>query len=214
MRSVVVGVCLVLAGCVTQIQPVPRNWDHASDPRCTASYGYVAGDAAIAITAAGGGLGVALAVSDGTQNRDAAATIALSGLAVGIVFALAGSAGYDRVQDCERATREWRVAQATARREMRKAPKPATPTTPRGFFCASSAAGGGLCTRERSACEQARDAAVAVVPDLGACSLVETAWCFAIAGGRGDRCAPSEAACTEQLGRAGTDAVGECEERR
>lgn len=205
----------VLSGCITQVRRVPKNWDHASDPGCTESYGPVVGDAAIALVGGGG----ALLVADQIKDRDTAATVAVSGLALGAIFAILAAVSYDDIETCVRVNEEWRVARATARREAAQRPKQPDPVAaaaspPRGFFCASSPSvpGAGLRARERSACEQARDAAAAAVPDLGACVLVETAWCFALEHGAGDRCAATQAGCAEQLGRAG--ATGECEERR
>jgi hypothetical protein len=67
-----------------------------------------------------------------------------------------------------------------------------------------------VCAREKLDCERVRDAARAVVADLDACRLVETAFCF-VAGGI-ERCAPTREACDERA-RATTGATGSCEEK-
>lgn len=193
---------VLLAGCASQIQSVPKNWDHASDPGCTENYDLVVADGAIAALGTGGGLAVAGLVESRTHDRSAAGAVAIGGLAIGVVFALSAASGYDKVEECQRLTEGWRTARATARREVGAA---------RGFFCAISPTRAGLCTRERSVCEQARDLATAAVPDLGACKFLEVAWCFARGGGRGDLCAPTRGGCAAQFARSGDT---ECEERR
>lgn len=77
--------------------------------------------------------------------------------------------------------------------------------TARGYFCATSATAG-LCAREKRDCLVARDAAVAAVPDLGSCALVEAAFCFD-AGGR-ERCFPTAEQCATRANGA------ECGERK
>lgn len=72
------------------------------------------------------------------------------------------------------------------------APKPAPPPPLRGYFCTSSPTAG-LCAREKPDCETARDAAIGALPDLAACTLVETAHCFD-ADGR-ERCFPTAEQC-------------------
>lgn len=74
--------------------------------------------------------------------------------------------------------------------------------SPRGFYCAtaSTTPAGGLCSRMKSECSLARDAASSAVA-LDECRLVETAWCV------GDRCAPSKEACERVTG-------GACVEQR
>lgn len=194
---------LLYAGCASQIRSVSKNWDHASNPGCTESYDLVVVDGAIAALGAGGGFAVAGLVESRTHDRATAGTIAIGGLVIGVIFAFSAAAGYNQVDECQRLTEGWRTARATTRREAGSA---------RGFFCATSLTRAGLCTRERSVCEQARDVAVAAVPDLGTCELVETAWCFARDRGRGDLCAPTLGGCAAQLVHAGVEA--ECEERR
>lgn len=101
-----------------------------------------------------------------------------------------------------------RAAAAPARVAEVKAPPPPTPAPPsapappRGFFCSSSAAtpAAGFCTREKSGCQQARDAAIVAVTDLAECQLVEAAFCFTAEGG--DRCAPTAAVCASRASSA------------
>ncbi len=199
---------LLASGCITQIRPVDPDWDHASDPACTDDYGPVVGDAVI-----GGGLiGGSLLVANQIQDGHTAAGVAAAGGAIGLVFVALAYLGYDRVEDCQRAIETWRTAQATAQREGadRRTLEERFGNDPRGWFCASSTRGGGLCARERSTCEQAREAAIGAGADLGGCVLVETAWCFA--AGPGQRCFPTQGGCEAQRGR--LDGAATCGERR
>lgn len=76
---------------------------------------------------------------------------------------------------------------------------------PRGHFCASST-NTGFCARERADCVTARDAAIAAIPDIGECALVETAHCFDSAGR--ERCFPTTEICAARAG------AMECHERK
>ena len=80
----------------------------------------------------------------------------------------------------------------------------AAKSAPRGYFCASSPAAG-LCAREKTDCEAARDAAMGAGAVLSACALVEAAHCFD-ADGR-ERCFPTSELCTTRAGEA-------CRERK
>jgi len=94
-------------------------------------------------------------------------------------------------------------------------PAPATPAPapPRGFFCSISASKptAGFCTREKAACQHARDAAPAEVADLGECGLVETAFCYTTGGS--ERCAPTMEACAERASSA-AGVTAACAERK
>jgi hypothetical protein len=112
MRSIL-GACLAalaLTGCITQIRRVPATWDHATAPECTTSYGWVAGDAALAALAVGTGLAVAENVSSRSESQGAA----VAGGIVGLVFAIAAGIGAGWVDDCVRAKESLRAALATA----------------------------------------------------------------------------------------------------
>ena len=65
-------VALIFTGCVTQIRRVPATRDHASEPNCTTSYGWVAGDTALAAITSGTALIFAERTSDRTQSQGAA----------------------------------------------------------------------------------------------------------------------------------------------
>jgi hypothetical protein len=116
---------------------------------------------------------------------------------------------------CARKQASRRVSALPAPRPRPVAPPPAPPAAaaPRGFFCARSAASpaAGFCTRDKADCQRARDAAVAAVPDLDECRLVEAAFCHLVAGG--ERCAPTLEACTDRA-RAAPGAPAACAERR
>lgn len=111
---------------------------------------------------------------------------------------------HDEVED--------RSARSKPKRAETKAAEPAPPQA-RGYYCASSEAtpAVGMCARDKSDCTRARDAAIAVVADLGTCTLVETAQCFEAAPGE-ERCAPTVEGCAAQRERAG--AVNECREAK
>jgi hypothetical protein len=108
--------------------------------------------------------------------------------------------GQHRLVDCEsKGIVEATIHDEIAKRIRDGAPatakqieNPATAGQPRGHFCAASATAG-LCTRERSDCEAAREAALAAVPDLAACSLVEVAYCFDTTSH--ERCFPTAEQC-------------------
>lgn len=218
LLGAVLALC-ALAGCSLGLQQVPKGWDGTTEPECDDGWGPVIGDALIG----GVGLGVGWAAS-GSKDKNAD-VFAIGGFAIGLVFGIAGAIGEERVRDCKTAQTAWRVggsighgaADATMRTqraiEVRQAPEPEAPITPRGWFCATSE-GGGICARERRACERERSSVAAAVMDFTPCTLVETAWCFAVVGGRDARCFPSEEDCGNAIARAGGDAAGECEERR
>lgn len=101
------------------------------------------------------------------------------------------------------------VGERSARsRPRRPTPTPAVaePARPRGFFCASSEAtpSASICTRDKTDCTRAREAAAAVVADLGECALVESARCFEVEAGE-ERCAPTADGCASQRERAGVE---------
>lgn len=101
---------------------------------------------------------------------------------------------------------------AVVRPQPPRPAQPAQPPAPRGYFCASSpsAVAAGLCTREKSDCVRARDAALALITDMTECALVETAQCFDANGAQ--RCSPSVEACDAQRQRAG--ATNDCKETK
>jgi hypothetical protein len=115
--------------------------------------------------------------------------------------------GQHRFVDCESKG----IVEATIHSEIEKRIREGTTTkqieapaspAPRGHFCATSATAG-MCTRDRGDCEAAREAALAAVPDLGACTLVEVAYCFDATGH--ERCFPT----AEQCGARGSEACAE-----
>ena len=81
-----------------------------------------------------------------------------------------------------------------AKEEVQQFEKSHQATLPRGFFCAT-ATSAGFCMREKADCEQTRDVSLTTLPDLTACSLVETAWCT------GDLCFPNAETCVTRVGR-------------
>jgi len=230
MREILIGLAVALGGCSFGMTSVRSDWDGTSEPECTADIGPPLGDGLM------GGIlaGVAIAAADAQNDL-----VGLPALAGAIIFAVASYTGEETYKDCKSAKAQWRIGGAIGRasrprdeerhnrngamvpdetdeeRPLRK-PAPASVVTvapPRGFFCAvsPSVASAGLCTREKESCETVRGSAVAVVPDLAACALVETAWCFA-----DKRCAPTEDACTVQREKlVGPDGIAkECAETK
>lgn len=177
---------ITLGGCVSQIQPVPSDWDHVSDPNCTESYAYPVADDLLGGIVAGGGL----LIADQTSDRHTAAAIALGGLAIGIVFAIASNIGYGEVHDCRIASEAWRVAGAMTAQDHGDAPG--------AWFCAAD----GSCTRERAACEQLGDS----------CTIVDAAWCFATTNDS-KRCFAAPNVCWSKRRRAGDVAASGCRRR-
>jgi len=92
--------------------------------------------------------------------------------------------------DAQRTARAKREAELAELRASKTAV--ASTATLRGFYCAASASAG-FCAREKADCVTARDAALAAVPEIGECVLVETAHCFD-ADGR-ERCFPIAELC-------------------
>lgn len=95
----------------------------------------------------------------------------------------------------ERRAALWAGPPAAKAETPAQAATPAPPAPPRGHFCSTSASQptASFCARQKTDCETARDAAIAAIADLGACTLTETASCFE-AEGR-ERCYPSAEAC-------------------
>ena len=194
-----IAVVLCTTACASQMQTLSPYWDGSSEPSCTDSDGAVIGDA----LAAEAGLGIAQHSSGG------------AGLIAGILglgFAVSATVGEEQVERCRAAKAEWHIGTAVAanaqhREARRAAPPPPPPPPPRGYFCTASASRVelGRCTRERDACEQARGLAADAVSDLGPCTLVESATCFA------GTCYPSSETCAAHRG---PDSVGECAQRR
>lgn len=166
------------------------------------------GSAGIAIGAAFVGLGFAVSglVGEGTYKscKEAKAQWRIGG-AIGRASnaqhgdeARAEQFAREHPEVAEKPTaREEAIARDDAAR-LKKASVTA-PVTPRGFYCASSPtnAAVGFCAHEKATCEQTHDLLTGAAPDLGKCTLVESAWCF------GDRCAPTQDACRDMLSRAG-----------
>lgn len=212
-------------GCSLGMQSVDPKWDGTTEPECSDSWGPVIGDGLMA----GIGLGVASAGVD--AESDAAV---LGGVAVGIAFAVSGLVGEHTLSDCRAAKAQWRVGgaigraskantvededdEAVARRQARERREEAKrreeeqrARAPRGFFCASSPTieAAGMCARERVDCQRARGSALAAVPDLEGCALVEIAWCYD-AGGL-SWCEPTQGACDAQ--RANVAGASDCRE--
>lgn len=174
---------VLFAGCSAQLRGVPKNWDHASDPRCTTSIDRVVADGAIATLIFTGGF----LAADQTGDRKTAAVVALGAAFIGGIFAIAATAGYSKVDDCRQATETWRIAQATAARERRGS----------DWFCDPE----GSCTRDRTSCEQSS----------GSCTAADTAWCFATPDG--ERCFAAPDTCWPEQRQAGDTATSGCQRR-
>lgn len=151
-------------------------------------------------------------------------TLAIVGLAGGLVLGISAAVGEHTYKECDRAVETWRLGAAIgggsderARREARDfekrhrselaaAEKSAATDqpveVPRGFFCTTSAThvDAGFCVREKADCQRSRDAAVIAIADMAECSLQEKAWCT------GERCAPSAAVCEARREHMGSDA--------
>jgi hypothetical protein len=224
MRSV--AVITMLAACSFGMKRVDSAWDGTTEPDCTDSVGTVAADA----IAGGLALGGASAAFEQDQPQ---AGVALGVL--GLVFAVSAAVGEGQANSCKEAKAQWRIGGAIGRASRANAPQRSMDEideaeerhraeqadaaarkreldrafAQRGFFCSSSPtnATAAFCTKDKSACETARAAAVGFVADLGACSLTESAWCT------GEHCAPTPEACEARRGQLGSDAPA-CGEQR
>ncbi|MBX3159539.1 MAG: hypothetical protein KF773_26445 [Deltaproteobacteria bacterium] len=100
-------------------------------------------------------------------------------------------------EEVQRLAAEERAARRRAASEPR--PRPDPPPR-RGFYCSASVFGPtSLCTRDPSACEQARALVAQHVDDLQPCSAVEVAHCFDSGNGnREGRCAATAESCAAQ----------------
>jgi hypothetical protein len=178
--SVVAASAVVLCACSLSIRRIDPAWDGRSQPDCDDGPAPVIVDAIMT--------GLAGAVLFETRHDPLDITgVAVAVIAVGL--AISGVVGEDAIHDCRAAWAQWRVGGAIGN-ALREPVRPRA-ADPRGWFCFGSptvAAAGG-CVRLREDCEAARDAAEAGVGDLGACALVETAWCV-----RG-QCAATRVAC-------------------
>lgn len=204
MRAFLIAVTL-LGGCAWIFQ-TPNHSSRGAVPDCSTGNGWAAVDGVFAILNLAG---AAIVIGD-ESAEDVGATVV--GGIVGAAIHLASAAtGRGWSSECRAAWADWgrtvdgaTDAQAEAKRFERAhraelaapiVPKPVA-AAPRGFFCSSNTTTS-FCVRDKAECERTRDVSIAALPDLTACTLVETAWCF------GERCATTEATCDEQSQRAG-----------
>jgi hypothetical protein len=188
---------------------LPDHHSPTSEPSCSTTAGWAALDIVFAI-----GAGIAFDQELGKSGANDLSAEALGAAVDLLIHVSSAGTGLQWSHQCQRAIDEWRslgkpapvdTAAEERRDEMiaeaRKRQPPPT-TEQRGFFCASSASApaAAFCTKERSSCENAHAASVGFVPDLGACALIETAWCT------GDKCAPTAEACEARRAQAGSDA--------
>lgn len=238
MRKVLTTVTALAltSSCSMGIKPVDPNWDGTTEPECDQSSGLVvldyiaaglllgvAGAAAedeqaeIAMVAGVGGLAFAIAgITGGQRARECREANAQWRIGGSIGRASRANARSDEDDDDEiTAKRERTMIRAQRKREAadREVARQMAALTPRGHFCATSPSNvaAGLCAREKTDCERARGAALGAVPDMGACTLTEKAWCFD-AGPGDERCSPTVETCAGALASQ-VEATGECVER-
>jgi hypothetical protein len=196
------------------------GYDGTSEPRCDDGSGLAIVDLVI------GALSFAAIAADSSGG-------ALAGdILIGTLFTGSMLSGFSWSHECENAYVDWRERKAERKRERQREAADEEHEVARrererlksvdvheielrGFFCASSPGNtdASVCDRKKTACAAARDALAVAVTDITQCTLVETAWCFAVeVGGSNGRCAVSEASCNAQRVAAGGD-VGDCVEQ-
>jgi len=210
-RIIVVAALSLCSSCAWLFQDkLPREYSGNSEPVCSTSNGWATVDGVWAVL--NGASAIAVASDDTVPSEDATAYVV--GGVIGVVVHVASAvSGGKWASECREARvafedRERQQAVADVQRASLVQPQPAvTPQpaqapsapalVPRGFYCASSASVAvSFCVRDKAECERTREVSLGAVPDLDACTLVETAWCF------GSRCAATEKSCTEQSERA------------
>lgn len=218
-------VVLAMSGCSLGIAKLPDRWDGSAEPECSDSIGLVVLDAIVG----GLSLGV-LAAAVNREDTPLVVVSGTGTLTFGIAsligenrvreckeakaaWRIGGAIGHASKRDetsVEQLARDERIDRAKRERLQREAavvrtPPPVPPPSqppPRGHFCATSAGtpNAGLCAREKSDCQRARDAVLAAVADMTECALVETAWCFD-AGPGDERCVPTTEGCAAARAR-------------
>jgi hypothetical protein len=193
-----------------------------AEPRCSTGSGWVVLDGVFA------GLSAVSAISAaGDDTNPYQSAYVLSGAAWAIVHTASAISGSRWAGECRKAIAEWNAAepepeperpvQREPRRLERAEPPQAAPAPSlRGFYCASSPStiAAAVCTREKAACLDGRASILGAVPDLSACTLVETTFCFdAGTGDETERCAPSIESCAAQRDASGAD-TSTCTEQR
>lgn len=212
-HAALVANLLSVGGCsVLFMEKLPDDYDpRKEEPRCTASQGFAVWDAVIAGGDAAALLLVANADTQGDPKaKNAQQTFMIALAAEGVMHLVSGIMGSSWASECTlaRAERDAFVdeqSKLAERRLFRPRPRPkvtpmAPPPPPRGFYCASD-----VCAREKSACEQLRMAA----GDAEACNLVESAYCFRLAGAHA--CSNTLSECVRQHELAGPSAQSDCE---
>lgn len=235
MRTILIPLALLSSGCALLLQDqLPTGYDGTTKPTdCDEVSGTGIADI---VFGAANIVGIAYSAS-ATDDTEQLAGVTLNAVEL-FIHAVSAGAGFKWASNCREAKASWangadaRDAAVNAERgqaaESRAARREAkeweakrqfaalAPAVPRGFFCSVSAAAplAGLCTRQKTDCSRARDAAIAAVPDLAECTLVETAWCFDAGSGNDDeRCAPVQDGCVAMHARAATaGTVGDCAE--
>jgi hypothetical protein len=221
LRTLAVGVLTVMAGCSWLFQDHLHHPEAAyassSPPECTAGNGWAVLDLAFAAL---NGVGAVLARNDETLSDEKRNAYTIGGIGWALVHSASAITGMNWAATCRRVTREWvasagpspgltaqeKAELAELQKQQPSAP-PAPEPEPRGWYCLSSTAQPTVstCVREKASCEAARDAVLSAIPDVGPCTLVETAVCF------GDRCSATKEACEAQRAVAGSSTT--CEER-
>ncbi len=206
-----------------------------SEPHCSTGKGWPTLDL-IFVALGALQVGAALAGSDEDfAGQPSRGTYILSGVLEVLVHGGSATSGFGWSRECRRAYADWDGEERSGssnrdeeeRKELARQFNTNTPTNdanqpvrtkpplaaPRGFFCASNATVGS-CAREKEACEATRGAMLAAAPDLTACMLAETAWCFH----DGKRCAPTATLCGDQrtieLAANPDSSLAECAEAR
>jgi hypothetical protein len=182
------------------MERTPAGFDPSkSEPRCTATKGFVAWDSLQAVGWALTSLVLFVSAPEDTGGaRDDNAgddyiTIGVLGIGMSIAHIASATKGSGWANDCKlvRERRERYVAENPPVRRTDAAP--VTAPVPRGFYCASNATTG-TCARDKLTCEGTRGALLVAASDLSVCTLVESAWCF----DEGRRCTPDETMCVAQ----------------
>ena len=233
-----------VSGCAWLFQDkVPSGYDGSrarAEPRCSTGSGWAAIDGVFAVLS---GLGAIAAASDDTEPNQSAYVLSSAGWAlIHGASALSGVGWASECRKAYAAWNSEDEPDVTTARSARTTSQPQRPLpppdvedeptvvartpparaaaaalpVPRGFFCATSISipTAALCTREKDACLAGRHAILGAVPDLGACTLVETAFCFdAGSGDETERCAPTEPSCVAQRDAA-SPSLGACVEQR
>ena len=186
---------LLLGGCSFGMKTLDPEWNGSKKPDCDASYGPMLVDA---LLTAGFAAGSTIAAESGNEE------LAFGAAIVALGFAIGGYVGESNADECSSAIAHHVVgtqiakAQIAEERRVDRAAEPvkapAPKLEPRGFYCtASSATTAGSCARAKADCERARDILASAADDLSACTLVETAQCFAASSMQ--RCFPSAESC-------------------